>query len=474
MPGISRRRVLQVGLLAAAGAAVGAPAWAGPTAGTALTEPTVLASAGGRLQVFLEVAEKTIALGGRTATVLTYNGGVPGPTLRVRPGDRLQVTLVNRLTTATNLHVHGLHVSPQAPGDDPLLPVAAGGTLVYDHQLPADHPPGVYWYHPHVHMTVADQVFAGLYGAIVVEDPVALPVTRERVLVVSDISLDAAGRPQPPPTAERLMGREGALVLVDGQLQPTMTARPGERERWRIVNACASRYLRLRLDGQQLDLLGLDGGRYAAPQRVSELVLMGGNRADVLVTTAAGTSALQVLSQPRGSMPGTPAVSGTVGTVATFAVSGAPAAPLPALPAGAAPRDLRGVQPAARRQLRLGMGVAAGGMTAGGATFTIDFRQFDPARTDVSVQLGTVEEWTIVNASTMDHPFHLHTWPVQLVSVGGRPVPDVVWQDVVNVPAGSWTTVRVPFEDFAGRTVYHCHILDHEDLGMMGVIEAHA
>src|SRR4051812_50195656 len=119
MPGISRRRVLQVGVLAAVGAAVGAPAWAGPTAGTALTEPTVLGSAGGRLQVFLEVAEKTIALGGRTATVLTYNGGVPGPTLRMRPGVRLQATLVNRLPPATNQHAHRLHVSPQAPAAPP-------------------------------------------------------------------------------------------------------------------------------------------------------------------------------------------------------------------------------------------------------------------------------------------------------------------------------------------------------------------
>ena len=155
----------------------------------------------------------------------------------------------------------------------------------------------MYWYHPHRHPLVADQVFGGLYGAIVVEDPDELPVSRERVLVVSDITLDGAGRVQQPSTMARMMGREGELVLVNGQVRPTFTARPGERERWRIVNACAARYVRLRLDGQQLDLLGIDSGRYAEPRRVEEVVLATGNRADLLVTATEGTSTLEALGR---------------------------------------------------------------------------------------------------------------------------------------------------------------------------------
>jgi FtsP/CotA-like multicopper oxidase with cupredoxin domain len=116
-----------------------------------------------------------------------------------------------------------------------------------------------------------------------------------------------------------------------------------------------------------------------------------------------------------------------------------------------------------------GMG---GGMGPGGMTFTIDGREFDPDRVDQTVSVGTVEEWTIANTSPMDHPMHLHVWPMQIVAEGGRPLDDVRWQDVVNIPAGGEVTVRVAFDDFGGRTVYHCHILDHEDNGMMGVVEA--
>jgi FtsP/CotA-like multicopper oxidase with cupredoxin domain len=480
MKEISRRRALQLGAVGFLAAAVG-PAWAWAQTGRAdvppgapLVEPETLRSVDGALEVWLEAAESPVTIGGRAATALTYNGSLPGPTLRVRPGDRLQVELVNRLADPTNLHVHGLHVSPAFNGDNVLLPVQPGAAFSYEHQVPSDHPPGVYWYHPHQHMVVADQVFGGLYGTIVVEDPVEVPVTRERVLVISDITLDSAGRPSAPATADQVLGREGELVLVNGQVRPTLTARPGERERWRIVNACVARFLRLRLDGQQLELLGIDSGRYAEPQRVDEVVLLSGNRADLLVTATEGTSALQVLGLARGTMPGMDRLSGDVGTVATLQVAGSRTPALPPVPAAPPPRDLRGVEPVTRRRLTFGMGSGGDRMSAGGTVFTIDGRQFDPARTDLTVAVGTVEEWTIANASTMDHPMHLHVWPMQLIAGAGGPMESIIWRDVINVPAAGEITVRVAFDDFAGRTVYHCHILDHEDLGMMGVIEAHA
>ena len=103
-------------------------------------------------------------------------------------------------------------------------------------------------------------------------------------------------------------------------------------------------------------------------------------------------------------------------------------------------------------------------------SFTIDGREFDPGRVDQDVALGSVEEWTITNDSTMDHPFHLHVWPMQVVEARELRVEAARWQDVVNVPARGRVGVRVPFERFSGRTVYHCHVLDHEDRGMMGVV----
>jgi len=104
-------------------------------------------------------------------------------------------------------------------------------------------------------------------------------------------------------------------------------------------------------------------------------------------------------------------------------------------------------------------------------SFTINGQEFDAERTDVSVRAGDVEEWTLVNSSPMDHPVHLHVWPVQVIDDGEGAQDEPRWADVVNVPALGQVTVRVAFGDFTGRTVFHCHILDHEDLGMMGTVE---
>lgn len=105
-------------------------------------------------------------------------------------------------------------------------------------------------------------------------------------------------------------------------------------------------------------------------------------------------------------------------------------------------------------------------------SFTIDGKEFDHARIDTIVEGGSIEEWTLTNTSPMDHPVHLHVWPMQIVAQDGAEVQEILWQDVVNVPANSRVRVRIPFDNFTGTTVYHCHILDHEDLGMMGMISA--
>ncbi|MGR6966272.1 multicopper oxidase family protein [Geodermatophilus sp. URMC 61] len=487
-PELTRRRALQVGGLGLLGVTVGAPAWArGPVGGLrtlaaeSLREPETLHSEDGLLRVRLEVAETSVTLAGRPAHMLTYNGTVPGPTLRLRPGDRLQIELVNRLSAPTNLHTHGLHVSPKGNADNTLdVHVHPGESFRYDIQLPDDHPPGPFWYHPHEHHLVADQIWSGLYGGIVVEDAgPEVPVTRDRLLVVSDTTLDDAGHPVHVAEWERVKGREGQLVLVNGQLTPTLEARPGERERWRIVNACTSRFLRLRLDGHQMDLLATDIGRLAEPRRVEEVEVLNSGRVDVLVTVGERSGELQGLANPRTRDRDGDGPSGAPGALATLQVTGTPVPALPPVPAYPQLPDLRGVEPAARRTMVLGLDWSGGGHEdhgdghgTGGMVMTIDGRPFDPARTDQVTRLGTVEEWTYVNRTGMDHPLHLHVWPMQLVAVDGRPVEDVVYQDVVRVPAGGETTVRIPFEDFDGRTVFHCHINDHEDAGMMAVVEA--
>lgn len=483
---ISRRQALLLGGMGVAATAAGGAGliWAlssppGPVTGANLVQPQEKRSVDGQLQVRLEAAPGRILLAGRPAIAMGYNGGIPGPTLRIRAGDVLVIRLVNNLARPTNLHVHGLHVSPEGNGDNVFISVDPGGTFDYEYKLPADHPPGVYWYHPHLHGLVADQIFAGLFGAIVVEDPEPIEASVERVMVISDTTLDSVGNIRPVPVMERMMGREGQLILVNGQSNPQFPARPGERERWRIINACVGRYLRLRLDGQQLQLLGMDSGRYAKPETVHDLLLTPGNRADLLVTTATGDSTLRAFYQDRGSMPrmmgpgfGARSAAGQPdGTaLATLRVSGEPVASQTSVPDYQGLGDLRTSAVTAHREIVLAAGMGMGG-GAGMMRFTINGREFSRGRTDTTVAAGSVEEWTLTNTSPMDHPFHLHVWPMQIIEEDGQGKGSAVWQDVVNVPANGRVKVRVAFNDFHGRSVYHCHILDHEDLGMMGVIE---
>ncbi|PVZ60860.1 multicopper oxidase family protein [Arthrobacter sp. H-02-3] len=484
---MSRRNALLIGGLGTVGIAAGSAGlwWTfssrfSPVAGGEFTEPDELRSSSGRLQVRLEASPGLVELGGQRASTLGYNGRVPGPTLHVRAGDVLAIELVNSMAVPTNLHVHGLHVSPQGNGDNVFNVVEPGQSFSYEYRLPVDHPPGVYWYHPHHHGMVAEQIFAGLFGMIIVEDTDPPATSRERIMVISDITLDGSGTVSDASPMDRMLGREGELVLVNGQSNPKLSARPGERERWRIVNTCVARYLRLRLDGQQMQLLGMDSGRYPTPGNADELLLAPGNRADVLVTAVAGDATLRAVYYNRGSMagmmgPAGPASNGGQGTgdivLATLSVSGAPAASPPPVPTLPAPADLRTAVVAAHRQLTLaapgGMGMGMGMMS-----FTINGREFNASRTDTTVAAQTVEEWTLVNPSPMDHPFHLHVWPMQVIEDRGGQTPGPpLWRDVVNIPANGQVKVRINFKDFTGRSVYHCHILDHEDQGMMGVIE---
>jgi FtsP/CotA-like multicopper oxidase with cupredoxin domain len=485
MSPLSRRQLLAGALAGGTLAAAGAAGlwWTGrlPGAGgPSAAEPQSLASADGLLQLTLDAAPARLPIGGRQASMLAFNGTVPGPTLRLRPGDTLRVRLANHLAAPTNLHVHGLHVSPTGTGDNPFVAIEPGSTFDYEFRLPADHPPGTYWYHPHHHGHAADQVAAGLYGAILVEDRDPLAVTRDRVLVVSDLSLDRSGHPAQVSAMEQMMGREGELVLVNGSVRPRWMAAPGSRERWRIVNACPSRFLDLSLEGQHMSLLARDRGRLRLPMAVDHVELPPGGRAELLVDTAEGSSSLVALPVDRGVMPGM--MGGLMGgasravNILDLSVSGDRVPELPAVPPGSAPLEIRTEEVSVRRTLEFAMGGMGGAMMGDGGrgmSFTINGREFDPGRTDVVVRAGAVEEWTLVNSSPMDHPVHLHVWPMQIVSGGGQDGQDGAgtWLDVVTVPARNRVTVRVAFGDFTGRTVVHCHILDHEDLGMMGTVE---
>jgi FtsP/CotA-like multicopper oxidase with cupredoxin domain len=451
-------------------------------------EPEVIRSKNGQLVVDIVATRTLTEIAGQKVETFTYNGSLPGPTWVAKPGDKISVNFTNNLGESTNLHAHGLHISPEGNSDNVMLEIKAGEKFAYEYQLGADHPTGTSWYHPHLHGQAANQLFAGLYGAIIVEDDGAVEANRERVLVISDIDFDDNGRILQPGMMALMMGREGERILVNGQETPEFETEIGALERWRIVNACSSRYLHLHFAGAQIQVLGLDAQPHPKPVDTDELILAPGNRADVLAQL--GTKPVEITFDSIVH-PDT-MTAPTVGRkIATFKPTGATAAmvagliaPLTALP------SLTEAKLAAKRKFTLampdmmsGMGAMHGSGNMGGMNhssgdmnmdgmFTINGEAFNHLKVNTKVALGSVEEWTIVNTSNMNHPFHLHVWPMQVVSVNGEPVKNPVWQDVVDVRYQSETVVRINFEKFKGKTMYHCHILDHEDQGMMGIIEA--
>ncbi|MFW7413477.1 multicopper oxidase family protein [Demequina sp. SO4-18] len=470
---ISRRSAIGLGLLGVGSLGLGVAGvassgfrsgpWAttapGGAAAASWSEPTVLASSGGALTCELTVSETQIDVGGSSARMLAYNGAVPGPTLHLRPGDTLRIHLTNGLEEPTNVHTHGLLVSAEGNGDNPFVSVEPGESFDYEISLPDDHPHGVFWYHPHRHGFVADQLFGGLYGAIVVDEE-DWSEGAPRIVVVSDVTL-SGGAVAAVSDAERRRGRVGEVVLANGLVAPPLAVSPGRTERLLIVNACASRYLDL--GGLAMSVRGVDSGAFIPPRAVDRLVLAPGNRADVLVEGPERPTSLVARAYERGGggMGMMGAVAPEVDATILRLVPDASAHPSPVAPSRDSPRDLSDAHVDRARTLTFTMGMGRG------MTFLIDGLAFDPDRVDHTVELDTVEEWTLVNATMMDHPFHLHIWPMQLVGHEG-----VDFRDVVDVPAGSSVTVRIAFDRFPGRTVYHCHILDHEDLGMMGVVQA--
>ena len=193
--------------------------------------------------------------------------------------------------TTTNLHTHGLHVSPEGNGDDVFLVIEPGASHRYEIEVPGDHPGGLFWYHPHRHGGVAQQIRGGMAGAIVIRGEIdrvpEVEAATEHLMVVQAIEVDddfAVAAPIPNPTSsEAFFPRTQILYPINGGLDPTITMRPGEVQRWRILNAAEGKFMNFVLDGLELHVLAWDGLNLAAPELVPNLFMSPGNRVDVLV-----------------------------------------------------------------------------------------------------------------------------------------------------------------------------------------------
>ncbi len=458
--------LLGSGALGAARVLAGEPRSAWP-------QPAVRSSRDGRLATRLLVAEAEVPIALEPARALTYESSYPGPTLEVHAGDRLAVDLVNRADQPTNLHTHGLHVSPKRPSDDVLLDVEPGRTFGYRYAIPADHPGGTFWYHAHRHMLTDNQVFGGLFGMLIVRGELdrlpGIAGLEERALLMSQMQV-VDGKV----AAADASSLSDQVTLVNGRYQPTLEMATGETQRWRLVNT-SSVFLRLQLDGHPLHVIAVDGNALPAPAARSILELPPGGRADVLVqATTAGTLRLRSLSwQDLGvfytSMVPTPQV------LATLVVTGAEQATPAPLPTELLPvDDLRHAKVDRRRTFRLEEREPRGTGALDRFEYFINGRLFDPSRIDVQIPLGATEEWEIRNLTYEPHPLHIHVNPFQVVAIDGdRRRAEAHYRDSALVPPFGSLTIRHRFLDFTGVFVMHCHILFHEDHGMMQLLEVY-
>lgn len=410
---------------------------------------------------------------GAATTVWAYNGMSPGPLIDVQEGDTVSIVFNNQLAQESTIHWHGLPVPPDQDGN-PMDAVPPGGSKTYTFTLPKGSA-GTYWYHPHPHMTTHQQVYMGLAGCFVVRplvDPLAgIP---ERVMVVSDLRLDVNNQITANTPMDARIGREGNQLLVNGVRMPDIAVQPGTTERWRILNATNARYLRLALQGHTLNVVGHDGGLIEQAQIVTETLLAPAQRVELIVQASAQANqsfALRALAYDRGAMMASVQVDDV--PVLTLSTTGGAAASAVALPPVL--RSVAALGNPARTQsvlLTESMGPGMGG--AMGGQFLINNKSFDPNRVDLVSRVNDVEDWLIDNQSAMDHPFHIHGTQFQVVSrtTGGitTNAPYRAWVDVVNTRAREAVRVRIQ-QTMPGKRMFHCHILEHEDAGMMGILD---
>ena len=536
-----------------------------PPAGSLLSDPAELRSRDGLLSLELSVRNQREADGSIRYCYVTATGE-QSPTLRMRPGELLVLKLKNELAdlgapaaagaggpthvhgtalsvaaqdpctsasmslTATNLHFHGLTVPPVCHEDEVLKTSIAAGAPPFEYRfrIPAHEPPGLYWYHPHIHGFTTAQVLGGASGALIVEgieraNP-AVAGMAQRVLVIRDQNLvnpDAPPSKSEPVVPKNLIDRDGDSanngtgfgkpakdlsinyipVPYPDYPPATLELRPGERQLWRVVNACGITYLNLAVlfqhSAQKLGIVAIDGVPLNTNGNADNAIewrdhigLPPGARAEFIVTAPpAGVPALLVTRTVDTGQGGENDPNRALAAIVSSPDARPAASSLPSehepLPPPGLPW-LGDVAPVRVRKLYFSEKLSnpADPNSATDFYLTLDGetpKPFDPASPEpnIVVRQGDVEDWIIENRSTELHAFHIHQLHFLLVGWSGAPVNEPFLRDTVNVPyyngrALEYPSVRLRMDfrdpDTVGTFVYHCHLLEHEDGGMMGTI----
>ena len=438
-----------------------------------------------------------------------FNGATVPPVIRASPGDVLTITYMNDLPAKssetcavnpcmqmTNLHFHGLTVSPNAPQDDVLGMMAKPGQVLhYSVEIPRDHAPGLYWYHTHPHGESHRQVSDGMSGAIVIEgieDYVPeIQRLRERVLVVRGRSIGHDSNAAeiirkveiPVSGCGGETERVDEIFTVNGAVRPRIEVGPNERQFWRVVNASADRYLDLQIDRQKFEIVALDGMPLAYndpqhPTRATGHVLVApAGRLEAIVTgPPTGThSALRTLCvdtgpdgdpnpemvladlvEPSSVRPGSRRTGSDVSRLQARRIDHRPPVK---------PVDVEPLQKTAPDFIVT--------FTEDKNGFYINDQKFAmDASPMTTVRIGTYQHWRIINQTRELHPFHVHQVHFLAYEENGARLAHPAWLDTVNVPVSGSVDVILDFTDpvIKGMSVFHCHLLNHEDKGMMAKI----
>jgi suppressor of ftsI len=428
-----------------------------------------------------------------------FNGQPSAPTLRVSPGDQLKITYVNDLPVKqpekclagpcmdmTNLHFHGLTVSPDAPQDDVLNMMAMPGqTLHYAVQIPKDHPPGLYWYHTHPHGESYQQALNGMSGAIVIDGIESyypsLAGLPERVLVVRGRSVGndvrSADLKQRVDLSSDVCGAEHEspeeVMTVNGAVRPQIQIAPGERQFWRVVNASADRYVNLQVEGQTFEIVAMDGMPIARhdpdhkTRTANHVLLPPAGRLEAIVTGPTSSAPHRLISHCVDTGPdGDPNPAMVLADIVPRSAANSPAkAAKSSLRPEFQTLDLAAEEKAPPRFTMV--------FTEDKAGFYINDKKFaSDAPPMLRAKVGSYQHWRVVNATGELHPMHIHQVHFLAYAENDKPIANPVWLDTVNVPYGGTVDVIMDFTDpvIRGMSVFHCHLLNHEDKGMMAKV----
>lgn len=444
----------------------------------------VIRSRNGVLQATLTATTApALIMGVETEGLYTYDGRFVGPCLMASPGDRVSIRVLNRTPIDLNTHLHGFHVNPRGDGDNVFLSVPPGEELTTRVTLARYHQGGLDWYHPHVHGVTNESVFKGLAGPFIVRGGAeSLPQVKglvQRLLVVKahqfvpDVT---------PPTMVPVTQASSAkfTFTVNSALSPNLVMRPGETQLWAIANMTPGAFLRLSLAGHGFTVLAEDGCLGYYPWVSDVLDIPPGKRFEVLVTAPAEPTTLTLSTL--GFLNGT--VVSPAQDLATVEVVG-PSADSVRAPKRMATQPGWVTQTPARRRV---FTLSRDNLPTSPVFYINGVTYGHESLHDVfDVPLGTVEEWVVRNdprlasggVSMETHPFHIHVndhvvvgrgmWdPATGKTTSYQPLLPFGPKDTEAVAPNEYVVLKMLFTRFRGKTVFHCHILFHEDNGMMG------